>query len=149
MFKSLQEFLNKRILESDTEDASEDKLQLAAATLMIELARADGHMDSAELNTIEDILRQRFALADEDIQTLMELAKQTASDAISLQGFTRTICDRWGNEDRMKLLEYLWIIALADDQIDTNERHLVRKVAGLLYLTDRQIIHAREAAKRA
>jgi len=47
----------------------------------------------------------------------------------------------------MKLLEYLWLLALADDQIDPHERHLVRKVAGLLYLNEAQILQSREQAK--
>jgi uncharacterized tellurite resistance protein B-like protein len=39
------------------------------------------------------------------------------------------------------------VIALADKVIDAHERHLVRKVAGLLYLNEMQIVHARENAK--
>ena len=48
----------------------------------------------------------------------------------------------------MKLLEYLWVLALADERIDPHERHLVRKVAGLLYLNEKQIMQSRENAKR-
>jgi len=78
----------------------------------------------------------------------MELARKSAHEATSLQGFTREICDNWGNAKRVRLLEHLWIIALADKTIDANERHLVRKVAGLLYLNEMQIVQARENAKQ-
>ncbi|NND00635.1 MAG: TerB family tellurite resistance protein, partial [Gammaproteobacteria bacterium] len=48
---------------------------------------------------------------------------------------------------RQKLLEYLWIIALADREIDRHERHLVRKIASLLYLNESEIVQSRELAR--
>lgn len=94
------------------------------------------------------ILQREFSLAEDELAALSDLAKTTAQEAISLQGFTREICEHWDNPKRLKLLEYLWLLALADEKIDPHERHLVRKVAGLLYLTDTEIIVARENAKQ-
>jgi len=143
VFKSIKElFSNSALNEPD-----DKQIQLAAATLMFELIRSDGNIDDAELSSLNNILISEFELSDEECQILTEQARQSAEDAISLQGFTRQICDHWGNEKRLQLLEYLWMLSLADKHIDRHERHLVRKVAGLLYLNDSEIVLAQEKAK--
>ena len=127
---------------------SEQDLKLAAATLMFEVVRSDGRIDQVELTHMGEILRREFKLDQAELDELFELAKHTADQATSLQGFTRNICENWDNPKRMKLLEYLWILALADDRVDPHERHLVRKVASLLYLNEAEIQQSREMAKR-
>ena len=145
MLKSLRTLIKKN--NNTDNDNNELELKLAAATLMFEVIRSDGRVDKVELIYMGEILRREFKLSEEEVEELFKQAKDTAHEATSLQGFTREICDNWGNNKRVKLLEYLWMLALADDRIDPHERHLVRKVAGLLYLTDRQITESRERAK--
>ncbi|MFT6725429.1 MAG: putative tellurite resistance protein B-like protein, partial [Arenicella sp.] len=88
---------------------SDQDLKLAAATLMFEVVRSDGVIDQVELEQMGKILQREFKLNQDEVDELFELAKDTADQAISLQGFTRDICDNWGNAKRMKLLEYLWM----------------------------------------
>lgn len=126
---------------------SSNDVKLAAATLMFEMIRSDGHIDEIELDQMRSLLKIEMGIAGDDIEELIKQAQSTAEDAISLQGFTRQICEQWSNEQRLQLLENLWLIALSDQTIDANERHLVRKIAGLLYMTDRQINMAKESAK--
>lgn len=145
MIKKLRELLKSKATGTDPSD---HELKLAAATLMFEVIRSDGRVDQVELIYMGDILKREFKLSEQELEDLFELAKETADSATSLQGFTREICEGWGNSKRVKLLQYLWMLALADDRIDPHERHLVRKVAGLLYLTEQQIIQAKEQAKR-
>ncbi|NND81054.1 MAG: TerB family tellurite resistance protein [Gammaproteobacteria bacterium] len=148
MFKSLKELFQKKVVEQESTLSEEQELQLAAAVLMFELIRCDGSTDKVELNYMAEILRNQFNLSDADLDELFKLAKKSAEDATDLHRFTRAICDKWGNSRRMKLLENLWMISLADEEIDAHERHLVRKVAGLMYLTESQIVQSRENAKR-
>lgn len=145
MLNALKTLFNQS--DKEINSPSDKQLKLAAATLMFELIRSDGHVDDVEMTQMEDILRSEFKLNDNDVQALLLLAKESAEEAISLHQFTRDICEHWGAEQRQKLLEYLWILALADQHVDDNERHLVRKIAGLLYLNENQIQVARQNAK--
>lgn len=145
MFKSIKELFKNNIVSKEPD---EQQLRLAAATLMFELIRSDGRINKVELIYMNDILKREFKLTPDELDNLSKLAKETAYEATSLQGFTREICDNWGNQKRIKLLEYLWMLAMADNEVDRHERHLVRKVAGLLYLNDTEIIIAHENAKK-
>ena len=145
MFKSINDLFNANVADSKP---SNHQLEVAAATLMFELIRSDQSVDSIELSLFDKILEQEFSLDENERALLTEQAQQSAEQAISLQGFTREICNRWDNKQRIKLLEYLWVLAFADNHIDTHERHLIRKIAGLLYLNDKEIITAKENAKK-
>ena len=144
MLKKLQSLFDSS--KSDSSPSASD-VKLAAATLMFEMIRSDGQIDEVELNQMRSLLESQMDIAEEDIEELVNQAQSNAEDAISLQGFTRQICERWDNDQRLQLIENLWLLALADQTIDANERHLVRKIAGLLYMTDRQINIAKESAK--
>ena len=147
MFKALQD-----LFQNTSIDKSSDKqldVKLAAATLMFELIRSDGRIDEFEVNHMRMLLKDQFKLNDDDLTALFDHAKENAKQAISLHSFTREICDNWDNDKRVELLTNLWQLALSDDVIDPHERHLVRKVAGLLYINETQIIQSREQAKQA
>ena len=115
---------------------------------MFEMIRSDGAVDQVELDQMQTLLQTHSDISGQEIDEFMIDARKSAENAISLQGFTRQICEQWDNQQRLQLLENLWVLALADEVIDANERHLVRKIAGLLYMTDRQINIAKESAKQ-
>ena len=146
MLKSLKQLFKS---ESSATAPSDHDLKLAAATLMYEMIRSDGDVDDLELQHMRDLLKKEFDLEPESILKLTEDAQRSANDAISLQKFTREICENWDNPKRVKMIEYLWTIALADEHIDPHERHLVRKLAGLLYVTDKEIQTAKARALEA
>lgn len=149
MYKSIKEFIDNRLSFNKESVPDESQIQLAAATLLFEVIRADHQIEDAEISRFKTILEQRFQIEADDVETLMSLAQESAEDAVSLQGFTRTICDNFDNQQRCELIKHCWCIALADGQIETHERHLVRKLAGLLYLNEKQIIQTLESAKKA
>ncbi len=136
MLKSLKQLFKS---ESSSIAPSDHDLKLAAATLMFELIRSDGEVYDGELKHMQALLEKEFDLETDTVLQLIDDAQESANEAISLQGFTREICENWDNPKRVKLIEYLWIIALADDRIDPQERHLVRKLAGLLYVNEKEI----------
>ncbi|MFT5610283.1 MAG: putative tellurite resistance protein B-like protein [Polaribacter sp.] len=147
MFNSLQDFFSRKSSGTKSnKEPTDDDLKLAAATLMFEMVRSDGKVDQLEIVAMAAILRKQFNLPAEDIHEMIRLARHTSDHSVSLQGFTSDICGNWGNAKRVKLLEYLWLIALADQRVDAHERHLLRKVAGLLYMTEVQIVQAKENA---
>jgi len=78
-----------------------------------------------------EILRHQFDLSQQEINTLFSQISNSRADQDDLKRLTRTICQTWDNAKRMKLLENLWAVALADQIIDQDENSLVRELAGL------------------
>ncbi|MGH1428972.1 MAG: TerB family tellurite resistance protein [Arenicella sp.] len=130
-----------------TESDKQQRLQLAAAVLMFEVSKSDDSVDAVELEQIKTILAEQFALEKKTIQELVEQAQSESDSAISLHEFTRNICAHCDHQERITILQHLWKVAFADGRIDQHERHFIRKIAGLLYLTDQDINLARTQAQ--
>lgn len=145
MFSSIGALLkSKKQLQSTP---SKDDIKLATARLMLEVIRADGYIGKIELITMSEVLRREFDLKQTDLNELFDEISRSRPDESGLHKITRSICETWGNAKRMKLLENLWIVALADQHIDQDENTLVRKLAGQLCLNEMQIFRSQENAK--
>ena len=123
---------------------SHDELQLAAAALLVEAATLDGHYGETEQAAIDKLLREKFSLKDEEAQSLHDLAVTEQSEASQLLGFTRTIKDRYSLEERIELIEMIWEVVYADGELHDYEANLLRRLGGLLYVSDRERGDARK-----
>ena len=130
------------LFDSSGEAAAEplsrdDKLQLAAAALLVESAHMDGAFDGDERFSIEALLKSRFKLSNEECSTLIEEADRAVRETSQLYAFTRVIKDHFDEEERVDMIEMLWEVAFADDHADDFEHNLIQRVAGLIYVSDR------------
>ena len=130
------------LADAGTRDATH-VLQLATAALMIEMSRADFHVDDAELVAITALLGQQFQLPKDEVQELVRLAEMEVKTAASLYQFTKLIDKSFLPEQKQQIIEMLWRVAFADGHKDKYEEYLVRKVADLLHVSHKDFIRAR------
>jgi uncharacterized tellurite resistance protein B-like protein len=122
-----------------------DELQLAVAALLLEAAMVvDGRFDERERAIIRGILQQRFGLSSADAQELLAAAERRVEGTAQLFGFTRTINRRLARERKVEVIEMLWEVAYADGVLDPLEDSLLRRVGGLIDVSD----HERGEAKQ-
>jgi len=130
--------------DGQTAESGTDELQLAAAALLVEAATLDGQFGPAERETMERALGDRFDLSAEETDALIAKAERKVADSIELYSFTRVVKDRLAPEERVQILEMLWEVAYADGKVHDFESGLVRRVAGLLFVADRESGEARQ-----
>ncbi len=123
-----------------------DELQLAAAALLVEAGRMDNNLDDAERETIARLLRGRFTLSQAETEELMAAASAEVEDAVELYSFARMVKDRFSHDERIELMGMLWEVAYADGQLHDFEASLLRRIAGLIYVSDRESGSARKRA---
>ena len=124
-----------------------DDRHLAAAALLVEVAAVDTNFDSAERARITSFARDRFGLTEVDAQTLVETAQGEVDGATQLYGFTTAIKHGFSYEERVALMETLWEVVYADGHADPFEDQLMRRIGGLIAVTDRDRGHARKRAQ--
>ena len=118
--------------------------KLAAAALLVEAACMDGHFDGDERDAVCAALGAHFGLNDTEADTLIEQAEAVHHEATDLHRFTRAINDRYDHEDRIAVMEMLWEVVYADGRLHAYEANLIRRVGGLLHITDRERGEARK-----
>lgn len=125
-----------------------DTLQVAAAALLVEAAMMDETFDGSERVAIERLLTERFDLSAGEVASLVEEAKTEVESSNQLFGFTRIVADAFDNEQRVELMGMLWEVAYADGELHDLEASLMRRLAGLLHVSDRDSGRARQAARQ-
>jgi uncharacterized tellurite resistance protein B-like protein len=127
----------------------EHALQLATAVLLVEVMRAEHDIQPAERQAVLAALRRKFTLSPDELDRLMEVAEEKAQAANDFFAFTSTLNDRFSHEQKVRIVEFMWVVAYADGEIDENENHVISKVAGLLHVTHGEYIAAKLHAKQA
>lgn len=120
-----------------------EEQQVAAAALLVEAAQLDGTFEPRERDHLAGVLRDHFGLTPEDVSALIGEAEQSVAESVEWQGFTRSVKDGFDHEGRIAVIEMLWQVAYADGQLHDYEASLLRRVAGLLYVADRESGEAR------
>ncbi len=128
---------------------AEHTLQLSTAVLLVEVMRAEPTLQDGERNAVIAALRRKFALSDDELERLMELAHDTARTAYDYQRFTALMNERFTQPQKIAVVEAMWEVAFADHHLDAHEHHVISKVAGLLHVTHGEYIAAKLHAQAA
>tara|TARA_B100002052_G_C15834309_1_gene576980 strand:+ start:522 stop:974 length:453 start_codon:yes stop_codon:yes gene_type:complete len=143
LLKSLVKFFEKDTVNNNL--SLENNLTLLTG-LMIEAADSDGSITNEETNKIHDVLVNTFSEDSKDVKKSIEVALQQRHSSKSLFFFTSKINKIYSNKDKIILIEALWEIVLSDGDLHDYESSLIRRLSGLLYVSD---IESGNARKRA
>ena len=123
-------------------------LRLSVAVLLVEAARQDDRFEPRERAVIAQLLTRKFGLAAGECEALVAAAEARAGEMVQLHGHTSEIFAAMTPEERVDLIEMLWEVAYADGVLDPEEDLLIRRVAGLIHVSDRDRVLARQRALR-
>lgn len=107
----------------------------------------DDDFGDAERNKIVELVQRRFKLNEAESQELLQAASDKVDSSIQIFGFTRVIDDAFSESERVELMEMLWEVAYADGTLHDYEANLMRRLAGLLHVSDRDNGDARKRAR--
>lgn len=127
----------------------EQALRVATAALLLEMMRMDSRIDATERNAIAEALRRQFGLDAGQIATLAALAEEEAHQANDYYQFTSLINQTCDAAQKIRIVENLWLVAMADGHLDAHELHLMRKIADLLYIGHADYVAAKQRARAA
>ena len=136
MLRNLSEFFTRFTPQTTADDPGgrTHTLQLATAVLLVEVMRADADHCAVERSALSKVLRERFALTDDETERLIELAQLRSTEAHDLHSFTSLLNEKLSETERHEIFESLWRVAYADGRLDAHENHLMRRLADLLHI---------------
>jgi len=122
------------------EDDPEEKLRLAVAVLLVEIARADFDETAVERDSIVRLLAGFFGLEKNDAATLLVDAGVVVDEAVSLHDYTRAVHTKMDETEKHDVISMLWRVALADERVDKYEDYLIKKMADLMHVSHSDVI---------
>jgi|TARA_B110000211_G_scaffold205974_1_gene240595 uncharacterized tellurite resistance protein B-like protein len=118
----------------------------AMAALMVRIAKSDDDYAVAECERIDAVLSVLYSLSASEASALRLQAETLEADAPDTVRFTRAIKEEVPYEERFDVVRALWQVVLADGERDHEEDALMRLLASLLGVNDRDSAIARQRA---
>ena len=133
MLKSL-----KNLFASDdiNNDQNKEKDIDILSGLMIEAANTDGVITQEELDKISTSLINIFKEDSKNVEDSLSKAYKNKDNSKSLYFYTSKLNKTFSDEKKLLLIEVLWEVILSDNEIHDFETNLIRRLAGLLYISD-------------
>ncbi len=151
MIAGIKAFFSQYIEAGATvrEAFDERGLRVATAALMIEMMRMDDHVSEAERAAMNAALASQFNLTQDQMQQLVALADLEARAASGYHQFTTLINQRCDLSQKIRIVENLWLLAMADGTLGAHELHLMRKLGDLLHVDHADFVAAKQRAREA
>ena len=124
--------------ENENENLSFDQEgRMACAALMTRAAWLDGTLDKVEENALRDLMMKRFEISPDEADEILKAAADDLDTSNDLYRYTKDLRDNFDADERLKLIEMIWEVVYADGVLHDFEATLMRRLAGLLYVDDR------------
>jgi len=127
MFKKIFKKKNKKELNNKN---------ILIIALLIYAAKIDENYTKNEKTIIKKVIMDLNKVDSNLADELLELAEKKEKESNQIIEFTKEI-KKHSMEFRLKIVEIIWRIVYSDGTIDNYESSLIRRVCGLLYISDK------------
>ena len=145
MLNRIKNFFDQHLVPgADAGDQnSEHMLRLAIGALLLEVTHMDGEVWPEQREAVKSAVLDHFGLEQSEAMELLELAEAERAESTDYFQFTSLINDSYTLEQKISLVELLWQIAYANEELHKYEEHLVRKLSNLLHVPHSAFIAAK------
>lgn len=135
----------KRLFDAHapSEAKPSNRLAMAGALLMLEVASADFELADSERSVLRERMRRHFAGSAADLDELIDEAMQEHDLIVSVHQQVDLINDRYDADDKRALIRDMWKLAYADGQLHHYEEAVIRRLADLLYVPHSDFIRTK------
>tara|TARA_B100000965_G_scaffold156626_1_gene130525 strand:+ start:184 stop:630 length:447 start_codon:yes stop_codon:yes gene_type:complete len=130
-----------------TEEERNEDIDILSG-LMIEAAYTDGIISQDEINKISSSLINIFKEDPHLVEKSLSRALENKDNSLSLYFYTSKLNKSFSDEKKVLLIEVLWEVILSDNKVHDFETNLIRRLAGLLYISDVECGNAKKRASK-
>ena len=146
MFKNLKNIFDKVKQDNNSRVEIIEEEIYAVLSLLIEACKVDGIVSDDEIEKITALLINKFHLEPSKAKNAVNFVLELENEKVEIFSDIKVVLDTMDHEERIKVVEMLWGVVLADGNVDDYESNLMRKISSLLHLSS---FETAEAKKRA
>ena len=125
------------IFKKKTKDVKSEKNLVLICALFVHAAKMDENYTDKEKSIILKALSEISGKKENELKIILKKAEKKESQSNQILEFTKEVKNSEKNF-RLKILEVLWKIIYSDGVSDMYESSLMRKLTGLLYITNKE-----------
>jgi uncharacterized tellurite resistance protein B-like protein len=144
MFDQIRNFVAELTGAPEARSFSPDDYRLAAVSLLVHLASADGDFSAPEQRRLRDIIETRFGLDDNTTTRLIQIGEAQDRQAVDFYHFTHALTKALDQDGRQKIITMMWEIAFADGTVTEVEESVIARIADLLGVSRQDRLRLRQ-----
>ena len=110
----------------------------AVAVLLLRAANIDGKKDAKEIDAIKKLIIKQFNYDEQKTNALIDSASDKEESSTDLFEWSKIINDHYDLDSKKIVFSMMCEIICADGLIDPFESNFIRRLSGLLYISDKE-----------
>lgn len=127
-------FFKKKTKKNKNDNAK----MILVCSLFIHAAKIDQQYTEKEVKIIKKAMAELYPYNNDEISMILSEAEKKERQSNQILEFTKEI-KNYDKSFRLKVIENLWKIIYSDEISDMYESNLMRRLAKLLYVNDKEI----------
>ena len=138
MKRFIKKFFGEKSSKKENQDElSSSVIEEAVVVLLLRAANIDGKKDEQEIGAIKRLIIQQFNYDEEKADILITSASEKEESSADLFEWSKIINDHYDLDSKKIVFSMMCEIICADGLIDPFESNLIRRLSGLLYISDK------------
>ena len=138
MKRFIKKFFGEKSSNNENHDALNNSvIEEAVVVLLLRAANIDGKKDEQEIEAIKRLIIQQFNYDEEKADMLITSASEKEESSADLFEWSKIINDHYDLDSKKIVFSMMCEIICADGLIDPFESNLIRRLSGLLYISDK------------
>lgn len=137
--------------KNDSIEASNEYLfdhELIGCALAYEVAISDGELDQSELTNLKAEIIKKSEQLDLNSDEVFKTIERHSSESVSFNDFINQINENFNRDQKLKMIEFLWQTAYADDILEVDEERLIRRIAEMIWVKDMEVLKLKDKVKK-
>ena len=121
-------------IKKEKENSNEKNILIIA--LLIHAAKIDENYTGVEKKIIKMAIMELNQIDEDEAEKLLKISEKKEEESNQIVEFTKEV-KKHPMEFRLKIIEIIWKIVYSDSTNDNFESNLIRRICGLLYISDK------------
>ena len=130
-------FGEKSSNQENQDDLNSSVIEEAVVVLLLRAANIDGNKDEQEIESIKKLIIKQFNYDEEKADILITSASEKEENSADLFEWSKIINDNYDLNSKKIIFSMMCEIICADGLVDPFESNLIRRLSGLLYISDK------------
>jgi len=122
--------------------------ELIGCALAYEIAISDGELDESELTSLKAEIIKKSEQLNLDSVEVFKTIERHSTESVSFNDFINQINENFNKDQKLKMIEFLWQTAYADNILEVDEERLIRRIADMIRIKDMEVLKLKDKIKK-
>ena len=124
--------------DQNLQDLTDSDIIEAVTVMLLRAANIDGNKDEKEIILIKKLLYEQFNLNAQEVDSIISTSSKKEEESADLYQWSKIVNENYSKEKKNIVFGMMCEIVNADGIIDPFESNFIRRLSGLLYISDKE-----------